>query len=60
MQAKETVCSFIGILGLALTLFLSPRAYGADQEPKEMTLELQKVRKALDKYQDPIMAVHDG
>jgi hypothetical protein len=25
-----------------------------------MTPELQKVREALDKYQDPVMAIHDG
>ena len=32
----------------------------AAQNAKEMTPELQKVREALDKYQDPVVAVHDG
>jgi hypothetical protein len=60
MRVKETVCSFIGGFGSALALSLSPGAHGADQGPKGLTPELQKVRKALDKYQDPIKAVHDG
>src|SRR4029453_5271396 len=30
------------------------------QKPQQMTPELQKLRDTLDKYRDPVMAVHDG
>jgi hypothetical protein len=32
----------------------------AAQEPKNLSPELQRVREALDKYKDPVKAVHDG
>jgi hypothetical protein len=32
----------------------------ASGSPSKLPLELEKVRSALDKYQDPIVAVHDG
>jgi hypothetical protein len=39
---------------------VSGSAQVAAQSPNDMTPELEKVRQALDKYQDPIVAVHDG
>jgi len=48
----------IAAFTLALSCFVTPNA--AAQKPNEMTPELQKVREALNKYQDPIVAVHDG
>ena len=60
MRARVTVLSPVGLIAftLALSLFATPQV-GA-QKPKEMTPELQKIRAALDKYQDPVVAVHDG
>jgi hypothetical protein len=60
MRARVTVLSSFGLIAIALALFLfaSPRV-GA-QKPKEMTPDLQKIRAALDKYRDPIVAIHDG
>ena len=50
----------VGIMGFALALAWFGSAQVAAQKPKEMMPELQKVREALDKYHDPIVAVHDG
>ena len=47
-----------GVLTLALSL-LGTLDAGA-QEPKVLPPDLQKVREALEKYKDPIVAVHDG
>jgi hypothetical protein len=60
MRAKATVFSPVGIIGFTLALSLFGTAHVAAQNAKEMMPELQKVREALEKYQDPIMAVHDG
>jgi hypothetical protein len=43
---------------LVSCLFSAPDV--AAQTQKELTPELQKIREALSKYQDPIAAVHDG
>ena len=48
------------IIGFKVALFFLGTTLVAAQNPKEMTPELQKVREALDKYQDPVVAVHDG
>jgi hypothetical protein len=49
------------VVGCAAALFVVfGSAQVAAQNPKDMTPELEKVRQALDKYQDPIAAVHDG
>jgi hypothetical protein len=45
---------------IAPALFLVAISPVAAQNRKEMTPELQKVREALDRYKDPIAAVHDG
>jgi hypothetical protein len=47
---------------VVLSLALSSLASGdvAAQKSEAMTPELQKLRAALDKYRDPIVAVHDG
>ena len=60
MRAKAALLSPVGVLGFALVLSFLASAQVAAQNPKEMTPELQRVRAALDKYQDPVMAVHDG
>jgi hypothetical protein len=46
--------------GFALILFILAPAPAAAQNPQQLKPELQKVREALEKYQDPVMAVHDG
>jgi hypothetical protein len=53
MQAKAVI-----EFTLALLIFASAPA--AAQNREQMTPELQKLREALDKYRDPVMAVHDG
>ena len=58
MLNKRKAVLRAGIIAPALFLFaISPVAA---QDRKEMTPELQKVREALDRYKDPIAAVHDG
>jgi hypothetical protein len=58
MPNKRNAVLQAGIIAPALLLVaISPVAA---QSRKEMTPELQKVREALDKYKDPIAAVHDG
>jgi hypothetical protein len=56
MRLSGIAFSAIGILAF----FFCPNALLAARSPEAMTPELQKVRAALDKYQDPIVAVHDG
>ena len=50
----------LGITALTLALSFLISTHAAAQKDKEMTPELQKVREALERYQDPIAAVHDG
>ena len=47
-------------VGLALALLAASPALSAGKDAEAMTPELQKVRQALDKYRDPIRAIHDG
>jgi hypothetical protein len=47
-------------IGLALALFSATPALSATSDADQITPELQRVRQALDKYRDPIRAVHDG
>ena len=47
-------------IGVTFALFFFGNALVAAQKPEVLTPELQKVREALDKYQDPVVAVHDG
>jgi hypothetical protein len=47
----------LGVIALAL---LSSSAFPAAPDSDPITPELQRVRQALDKYRDPIRAVHDG
>ena len=60
MRAKGAAFSPAGIIGLTLALSFFGNAPVGAEKPKEMTPELQKVREALEKYQDPVVAVHDG
>ena len=60
MRSKATAFYPVGIIGFTLALFFFAIPPVAAQNPKEMTPELKKVREALDKYRDPIAAVHDG
>ena len=48
------------VIGCAMALLVLGNAQVAAQGSKDVTPELQQVRQALDKYQDPIVAVHDG
>src|SRR4029434_10636465 len=59
-RAKGVANSPSRTIGFAFALFFLGAALVAAQNPKELTPELQKVREALDKYQDPVVAVHDG
>ena len=43
---------------LSVSFFVSPPI--AAQDAKKLTPELQRAREALDKYRDPVVAVHDG
>jgi hypothetical protein len=45
-------------LTLAVSLLASPPV--APQGVNKLSPELQRVREALDKYRDPVAAVHDG
>jgi hypothetical protein len=45
---------------VALLLLPQPELQAQASESPPLPLELEKVRSALDKYQDPIVAVHDG
>jgi hypothetical protein len=60
MQVKAAFRWPAAVIGFTLVLFILASAPAAAQNPKEMTPELQKLREALDKYRDPVMAVHDG
>ena len=51
-RALSIACSMLVALGSS--------AAAAAQAPKELSPELKRTREALDKYKDPIMAVHDG
>lgn len=48
------------VIGGAVALFVLASTQAVAQNVKDMTPELKQVRQALDKYQDPIVAVHDG
>ena len=48
------------LLACAVLVLLSPVGLSAEPPPSELSPELAKVRAALDKYQDPVVAVHDG
>jgi hypothetical protein len=49
---KNAIALAATALGLALP--------AAAQPPKDLSPELQKVKAALDKYKDPVAAIHDG
>jgi len=56
----STASCRVGITALTLALSFLTSTHAAAQKNNELTPELQKVREALEKYQDPIVAVHDG
>jgi hypothetical protein len=60
MQLLITRSSALRIIGLTLALFFLASGHVAAQKSEAMTPELHKLRAALDKYQNPIVAVHDG
>ena len=62
MRNASTVrrSSWTDVLKCAIALLLLSAGPVTAQNSKDMTPEMQKVRQALDKYQDPIAAVHDG
>ena len=55
-----TACCRFGITAFTLALSFLIGTPAVAQKNKEMTPELEKVREALEKYKDPIAAVHDG
>jgi len=59
MRGKTTLRWPAGAIGFTLVLFIVASAPAAAQIPQQMTPELQELRAALDKYQDPVVAVHD-
>ena len=58
MRTKVTLLSPEILMACTLALSLFATAHVAAQKPKEMTPELQKIRAALDKYQNPVVAIH--
>jgi hypothetical protein len=60
MRAGGIAFSPLGIIGLTFVFFLFGNTPVVAQNPEAISPELQKVREALDKYQDAIVAVHDG
>ena len=50
----------LGVIGLAAALVVANPASSAAPASDALTPELERVRKVLDKYRDPIRAVHDG
>ena len=50
----------LGVMGFTLALLSPGSALSAAQDSEANTPEMQKLRAALDKYRDPIRAVHDG
>jgi hypothetical protein len=60
MRARGIAFSPFAIIGFTFAFFLFGNAPVAAQNPGAITPELQKVREALDKYQDPVVAIHDG
>lgn len=59
-DAENIGSSSSAVIGCAMALLVLGNAQVAAQGSKDVTPELQQVRQALDKYQDPIVAVHDG
>lgn len=59
MKVPVTV-SIPAALGVAFALLTSGPALSAGRDSEALTPELQRVRQALDKYRDPIRAIHDG
>lgn len=60
MHNKESLHLTAGATGLALALLLAGTAAARPQDAAALPADLKAVRAALEKYQDPIMAVHDG
>lgn len=58
LAKRMWVLSFAFALAPATAFVASPPA--AAQGAKKLTPELQRTREALDKYKDPVAAVHDG
>jgi hypothetical protein len=60
MRVRFNASAQVSIARLALACCLFGSTLVAAQNPQTITPELQKVREALDKYRDPVVAVHDG
>ena len=60
MQADTKVLSRILAVALTLSVSLLANPPVAAQDAKKFSPELQRAREALDKYKDPVVAVHDG
>ena len=60
MRVPIIALQTVGVMGVALAFLSSTPAFPAAPDSDAITPELQRVRQALDKYRDPIRAVHDG
>ena len=60
MRTWLTTFHSVAIIGFTLASCVLATSNVAAQKQQEITPELKKVREALNKYQDPIVAVHDG
>jgi len=58
MPAKQALRAVPIAWGLAVALCASASAFA--QAPKDLSPELKAARDALDKYKDPVVAIHDG
>jgi len=54
----RSVARIMGLLAAAPSI--AAAAGAAPSRPDRLSPELERVRRALDKYQDPVAAVHDG
>ena len=59
-MARDRASGSKAILRTSLFSLALIAAGVAAQEPRDLTPELKRVREALDKYKDPVAAVHDG
>jgi hypothetical protein len=60
MNAENNRLFGFAALALAVAIPALASAPAAAREPRDLSPELQRVRAALDKYKDPVVAVHDG
>jgi len=60
MQVAAEFLPRAGQIAFTLAMAIAASLPVAAQGPKGLTPELQRAREALEKYKDPVLAVHDG